>query len=77
MPNQLKILRVEIVINLTDFAGTARITGDLDRESAVKVRFNHTASGHVFIRNGIGGTLNTSDNIAYLKIVFHIKLTFS
>ena len=77
MPNQLKILRVEIVINLTDFTGAARITGDLDRESAVSVRLNHTASGHVFIGNAVGGTLNTSDNVAYLKIVFHIKLTFS
>ena len=77
MPNQLKILRVKIVINLTDFTGAARITGDLNHESAVSVRLNHTACFHLLVRNGIGGTLNTSDNIAYLKIVFHIKLTFS
>ena len=77
MPNQLKILRVKTVINLTDFTGAARITGDLNRESTITIRLNHTACFHLLVRKGIGGTLNTSDNIAYLKNVFHIKLTFS
>ena len=77
MLDQLEILRVEVVVNLPDFRGGTGILGNQYREATVRLRANDATCGHVLVGNAVGSTYRATDDIVFLKLVTHIKLTFS